>query len=121
MGYKYLIKLYVFTLLIGPVLFGMYAAFQSGFGQLLSSLAFFPVQYLFSVLFSLPVLIVCLLATYLMQKYKLDLFTQKLVIILIALIGIILVLLWLGGSLTYPFVGSYSVAIVLAAVGMEVW
>jgi len=117
----YLIKLYVATLLTGPIIFGLYEAVKNGVGQLLSTLAFFPVIYIFAVLFSIPTLLLGLASIHLMDKSGLSTSAIKFCIVLVAILGMVLTLYLIGGSLMLPLGFSYGLAIVLSVLGFYVY
>jgi len=121
MSIKYLIRLWILTLLIAPFVHGGYELFNGVPGQIFGLLELFPIIILFSIFFSLPTLTLTYFIIKLNKYLGLKNLTIKLVIWSIWIIGIIMTLQLIGGSLIPALTLSYSVAALTSVMILELY
>ena len=119
MNTKYLIKLWILTIFISPFALVVYELYIKISGQVFSFLDFFPIIILFSIFFSLPTLILSYFMIKLNKHIRLKNLTIKLVVWSVWVIGIIVTLQLISGSLIPVLTISYSVAALISIITLE--
>jgi hypothetical protein len=119
MSIKYLIRLWILTILIAPFVYGGYELYSEVPGQVASILEVFPVIILFSIFFSLPTLILTFFMIKSNKHFGSKSLTLKLVIWSVLIIGIIVTLQLIGGSLIPTLTISYTAAVSISVLILE--
>jgi len=115
MDREYALKHWTFTLLIAPVFVLLYFHLTQGYGPLDSSaIGFYLMILLFSVILSLPTMVCYCGIYYFLNRRKLGPQTVRPILVIVAMLGISITFLLLGGALTTVMIGSYSLAAVIA-------
>ncbi len=115
MKYTYLIGHWLTTLIFAPFLPTLYELlFGKIKGQVVSLLEVYPVSFLFSLVLSIPTLIIY----YFIYKYLLEKNTEptyiKLALIIWTVLGITTSFLLLGGQLKMNLIYSYSIVTIIS-------
>ena len=120
MKIEYTIKLWLLTIFLGPFIGGAYEILNNTSGQVVGLLEVFPITLLFSFVLSIPTLIVVVVAAKLIKNSEISLRLKKLIILVLTILGIVVTLLLLGGSLIPTLMFSYSVAALLSTLILEI-
>lgn len=121
MATKYLIKLWLLTLLLAPFIYGIYTYFKDLTGQVVTLIEVFPVTIIFSFLMSLPTFIVALVANRVTSNQNFPSWILKAINISIALIGIPITLLLIKGSLIPTLIPTYIISLLISASLLEIY
>ena len=115
MDREYAFKHWTFTLLIAPVFVLMYFHMSEGYGPLdLSAIGFYLMVLLCSVVLSIPTFICYCGIYYFLNRRRLGVQAIRPILIIVAMLGISITFLLLGGTLMMVMIGSYSLAAVIA-------
>ncbi|MBK6826710.1 MAG: hypothetical protein IPG86_07550 [Chitinophagaceae bacterium] len=110
----YIIGHWGLTLLIAPFIS---EAIESVFGknphQIAGLLEFYPITLVFSIIFSLPTLMVYLASFYFLSKKGIKISISKLILIAITVSGIFITQTFISGSMSKEIVIAYSLAGIL--------
>lgn len=102
---RFLFKLWIVTLLIGPMFFIAYHSTEINTARpLIADLAIPVIMFVLSAIASAPTLLIAALATHPLQRYRIEMRVRKGVLYLISLIGI---------SLTFTLFGGYNTEVQL--------
>lgn len=116
---KYLLKLWISTLLLAPIIFGIYEYFIGDSKNVLTAIELSPILFIFSILFSLPTLIVAFIVNKLTSKQNFSFHKEKVINIVIAFLGIICTLLVIKGSLIPTLIPIYMISLSIAVFILE--
>lgn len=121
MANRYLIKLWILTLVLAPFIYGLLNLIIGVDGQVVTLLEVFPITLLFSFVLSLPTLLIAYLVNKFVTNNKMKLIGLKIINILIAAIGLTLTLLILKGSLMPALIKTYIISLIIAALILETY
>ena len=121
MANRYLIKLWILTLLLGPFTYAVYDIVFGVEGAVITLLEVLPLTLVLSFLFSLPTLAIAFLANKIMSTYSISEWNGRLFIISIAAIGLVCTLLIIQGSLMPVLLKSYLISLALAGIILELF
>jgi hypothetical protein len=116
---RYLIGLWIITILVAPFIYGAYEAKFDAPGQVVTLIEVFPITIIFASIFSLPTLITALLLIRLIDKASLPNIKKKIIVIVLIVIGIMISLQVMGGSLVPVLTFTYVTALIIATLIME--
>ena len=109
------------TLLISPVMSQMLiSVFSSSPHQIVSLLEIYPVTLLFSIVFSLPTLIVCLISFYFLKKKEVNPAVSKLILISLSVFGIYITQTLIQGSMSQDIIIAYSLTASLVGIMLKI-
>lgn len=117
----YLFKHWVMTLILAPFLPAIYELFFDPIkGQVIGLLKVYPVIFIFSLVFSIPTLIIYhFVFSYLIKRQTNPALTKTILIIL-TILGITITILLIGGSLSTTLIYSFSIAACMAGVVIRI-
>lgn len=76
----------------------------------------YPITFIFSIIFSFPTLCFYILFFNYLQKTNLGIIYRKLLLILFAILGITLTMLFLKGSMTKDIISAYTITTLLVGI-----
>ena len=120
MALEYPIKHWLGTLAVGPVIVLIYDAVFSHNNSMLSGLEFYVLIFRFGLLFSLPSLLIYYFCYKMVSRKVKSKLRTKMVLLIIAIVGTLLTLYLIGGTLMNPFMISYSAALVMTAILLKI-
>lgn len=108
---KFMILHWTLTLIFAPV-FSQLISYLWGQNphQVVALLEVYPISLLFSVVFSIPTLLVYLLANHYFTRLKTQWITTKVVLIAISIIGVAITMTLIGGSLSMEIAYAYAIS-----------
>ena len=118
----YAFKHWILTLIIAPlflVAYQIYLAYPDV--ELKGIFEIYPVQLLFSILFSIPTFIIYYLIFSFLIREEFNPFFTKLILIGWTAFGITISLLILGGSLTEIFIYSYCISAIITGLLLPIF
>lgn len=119
MANKYLLKLWIMTLLLGPFLFSLYELEPFKMDEVCDTIGIILIMIVFSIIFSLPTLLLALLVNFLTSNQQLKTWQFKLLSITIALIGLTVTLENTYGSVIPSLTYIYSISLLFSAAVLE--
>jgi hypothetical protein len=119
MRIKDLIILWTLTILLAPIVFIGNTLYNSESNQILSLIEIIPIVLLFSIFFSLPILITLYIIIKSNKYLNLNNLTLKILIWFISIVGIIVTLKLIGGSFKPTLTNSYSFAVIISIIIIE--
>ncbi len=114
MEWSYILKHWGGTLLLPAVFLTIYAGIESK--DIIDNLFLFPYFLIIAAIYSLPTLLVYILAFYLLNRYKVDLRLAKLILIIITVVGICVTSYLISKTMSLEFVITYCVSTTLCGV-----
>jgi hypothetical protein len=112
---NYLLKHWLLTLVLAPFLPDVYMfIFKPASGQMTGLLEIYPLFLFFSLLYSLPTLLVYFIVFMLLIEQGTSPAFTKFILIALTVIGITMTILSIGGSLSSTLIFAYSLASVIA-------
>ena len=117
MNVNYPFKHWLSTLLIAPFLPTLYElVFNPIKGQIVGLLEVYPIILSFSFFFSGPTFLFYYLTFSVLKKKQSNAELSKLILISLTVVGIVITLLLIGGSLSFTFILSYSLAATITGI-----
>lgn len=111
----FVLKHWLATLFLAPFFLELYElAFGKVKGQVISLFEIHPVTFLFSLLFSLPALILCHFVFTLLMKKQVGPGFTKLLLISLTVSSIVVTVLVLGGTLSTTLIFAYSISAIVS-------
>lgn len=120
MKIEYIVKLWLITILLAPFIGGTYEILNNTPGLVVGLLEVFPITLLFSIVLSIPTLLAVLLVSKLLKNSKISLWVKKLIVLVLTIVGIIVTLCLLGGSLIPTLMFSYAISALLSTLILEI-
>ena len=119
MANKHLVNLWISTLLLAPFIHAGYELVFGVEGQIVGLLKMLPITLMFSVLLSLPTLLIVVLTNKLTSDIDLSNRSRKFLNIILAASGLFTTLFVIGGSLILTLIKTYLISLVAAALIIE--
>jgi hypothetical protein len=114
MKQNYLFKHWLSTLVLAPFLASVYELiFKPISGQIVGLLEVYPIVLLFSILFSLPTLLVYFFVFRVLIKQGINPLLTKFILIALTITGIATTVLLIGGSLSATLIFAYSLTTII--------
>ena len=114
MDKNYVIKQWLVTLIIGRLFILLYASSTSSKSQLTDTLSLYLIFFIFSLVFSIPTYLIYFLVFYFLVKKTTSIILIKIILDVIAIIGIFVTTVVIGGSMLVLNGLSYSLAIIIS-------
>lgn len=106
----YILEHWALTLLIAPFISqGLQYLFQPNPHQVAGLLEVYPITLTFSILFSLPTFLIYILCFFFLSIHMTNIHTSKVILILISIIGIMITMAIMNGSMTLDIIAAYSI------------
>lgn len=119
MANKHLIKLWISTLLLAPFVYAAYELAIGVEGQVVTLLEVLPITLVFSVVLSLPTLLIAVFTNKLTSNINLPNQVRKLINIILAALGLLITLLIIQGSLIPTLIKTYLISLAIGAIIIE--
>jgi hypothetical protein len=113
MNKNYPFVFWVFTILIGPLLWIIFEIIMNG-QKAVSMFETLPAFIGIGLILSSPVLLLCFLIFTIFNKYTAPFLVVKLTLITVGIIGVAVTFKLIGGTLSFPLTISYSIAIIIS-------
>lgn len=114
MNQSYILKHWLATLIVAPFLPSLYELiFGSIKGQIVGLLEVYPITIIFSVIFSIPTLVIYYFIFIFLIRNPINSFLVKSILISWTIVGIVITILMIGGSLSKTLIFSYSLAAIV--------
>ncbi|WP_116109177.1 hypothetical protein [Lewinella sp. IMCC34191] len=120
LGNRHLVKLWGLTLLFAPFVYAVIDLADRTGDQVRASLDILLVMFVFSVVLSLPTLVIAFATTKFVLRNRLSIGMQKAVNVVIAAAGLICTLLMMDGSLVPALIKTYVISLGVAAIVLEI-
>ena len=120
MSNKYVLKLWLITIVCGPIIFIILESFRKGRNQVIGLLELIPILIIFSVIFSIPSLIAALLLKKVFSNFDMPIWVWKSSVALSTIIGIVLTLTFIGGPLIPTLTLAYCISLFSSAIVLEI-
>ena len=119
MANKHLMKLWILTLLVAPFVYPIYELLVGVEGQVVTLIEVLPITLIFSIIFSLPTLLIAIFINKLTYKKNISNRIRKSINISIAVLGLICTLLIIKGSLIPTLIKIYFISTIISAIIIE--